>query len=70
MSKNKKPHLSAGLQVCYINHTGIKDIVPVFEYLNRETNEATTSALSFDGQIQRYSIASPHSYQKSGSLWK
>lgn len=42
----------------YVNHAGIKDIVPVLKYLNRKMNESTSATMNFDGQIQQYNTSS------------
>lgn len=38
--------------MCFVNHAGIKDIVPVVRYLNKEMNESTNTTMNFDDQIQ------------------
>lgn len=40
--------------MCYANHAGIKDIIPVLKYLNRKMNESASATMSFDGQTQQY----------------
>lgn len=44
--------------MCYVNHAGIKDIVPVLRYLNRKMNESTSATMNFDSQIEQCNTSS------------